>query len=109
MEIMRVEYTAGGRILAVAKIQKGIFQRDALSPLLFIIDMMPLNQTHRKCTAGYNLSRSQKKINHLMNMDSIKLFEKQLSSRNLFKGIITGAVTLVRYAGHISEVEQRRT
>ena len=39
----RVELTAGGRRLAEAKIQRVIFQGDALSPLLFIIAMMPLN------------------------------------------------------------------
>ena len=38
--------------------------------------MMPLNHILRKCTAGYKLSRSQKKINHLMYMDDIKLFAK---------------------------------
>ena len=45
-------------------------------PLLFIIAMMPLNHTLRKCTAGYKLSRSQEKINHLVYMDDIKLFAK---------------------------------
>ena len=38
--------------------------------------MMPLNHILRKCTAGYKLSRSQEKINHLMYMDDIKLFAK---------------------------------
>ena len=38
--------------------------------------MMPLNHILRKCTAGYKLSRSQEKINHLMYMDDIKLFTK---------------------------------
>ena len=37
------------------------FQGDALSPLLFIIAVMPLNHILRKCTAGYKLSRSQEK------------------------------------------------
>ena len=72
----RVELTAGGRSLAETKIQRGIFQGDALSPLLFIIAMMPLNHILRKCTARYLLSRSQEKINHLMYMDDIKLFSK---------------------------------
>ena len=56
MKIRRVELTAGGRSFAETKIQKGIFQRDALPPLLFIIAMMPLNHILRKYTAGYKLS-----------------------------------------------------
>ena len=71
-----MKLTAGGRRLAEAKIQRGIFQGDALSPLLFMIAMMPLNHILRKCTAGYKLSRSQEKVNHLMCMDGIKLFAK---------------------------------
>ena len=50
MKIWKVELTAGGRSLAEAKTQRGIFQRDALLPLLFIIAMMPLNNILRKCT-----------------------------------------------------------
>ena len=37
--------------------------------------MMPLNHILRKCIAGYKLSKSQEKINHLMYMDD-KLFAK---------------------------------
>ena len=72
----RVELTAGGKRLAEAKIQRGIFQKDALLPLLFIIALMTLNHILRKCTSGYKLSRSQEKINHLMYIDDIKLFAK---------------------------------
>ena len=75
MQTWRGELTAGGRSLAETKIQRGIFQGDALSPLLFIIAMMPLNHIRRKCSAGYKLSRSQK-INHLMYMDDNELFAK---------------------------------
>ena len=66
MKTWRVELTAGGRRLAEAKIQKGIFQGDSLSPSLFIIAMMPLNHILRKCTARYQL----------MYMDDIELFTK---------------------------------
>ena len=51
LKTWRVELTAGGRSLAEAKIQRGIFQGDALSPLQFVIAMMPLNHILRKCTA----------------------------------------------------------
>ena len=76
MKTWRVELTAGGRSQADTMIDRGIFQGDALSPLLFIIALMPLNHILRKCTAGYKLSRSQEKINPLMYMDDIKLFAK---------------------------------
>ena len=52
MQTWRMKLTAGGRSLAETKIQRGIFQGDALSPLLFIIAMMPLNHILRKCVAG---------------------------------------------------------
>ena len=76
MKSWRVELTVGERNFAKAKIQRIIFQRDPLSPLLFIIAMMPLNHILRKCSAGYKLSRSQKKITQLMFIDDIKLFAK---------------------------------
>ena len=64
-KILRImELTAGGRSLA--KIQRRIFQGNALSLLLFIIAMMPLNHILRKYTAEYKLSWSQEKINHLI-------------------------------------------
>ena len=82
METWKVKLK-GGRSLAETKIQSGIFQGDALSPLLFVIAMMPLNHKLRKSTTGYKLSRSQEKINHLMYMDVIKLFAKKTKQKNL--------------------------
>ena len=76
MKTWRVKLTAVEKSLAKTKIQTGIFQGDALSPLLFIIAMMPLNHILKKCTAGYKFTKSQEKINHLMYMDDIKLFAK---------------------------------
>ena len=76
MKTWRVDLTTEGRSIAETNIQRGIFQGDALSPLVFIIAMMPLNHILRKCVAGYKLSRSQEKINHLIYMDDIKLFAK---------------------------------
>ena len=76
MKIWRVELTAGEKSLVEAKIQRGIFQRDAVSPLLFLISMMPFNHILRKFTGGHKFNKSQEKINHLMYMDGIKLFVK---------------------------------
>ena len=75
MQTWRVELTGGGKNLEV-NIQRGIFQDDALSPLLFVIAMLPLKHILRKCTAGYRLSKLQENINHLMYTDNIKCFAK---------------------------------
>ena len=75
MKIWRVEMTARGKILAEAIIQRGIFQIDELSSLVFII-VMPLNHKLRKCINGCKIRRSQEKNNHLIYMDDIKLFAK---------------------------------
>ena len=59
------------------KIQIGIFQEHSHSSLSFVIAMMPLNYIIRKCTGGHKFSKSQEKINYLMYMDNITLFEKK--------------------------------
>ena len=60
MKTGRAKLTAGGKSLAEAKIERSIFKGDALSPLQFIIAMMPLNHMLRKCTARYKLSKIKK-------------------------------------------------
>ena len=76
MKTWSVELTGGGRSLAEAKIQRCIFQGDALSPLLFIIAMIPLNLILRKCTAEYKLRKSQEKINPLMSWMTSNYLQK---------------------------------
>ena len=76
MKTWKVEWTEGGKSLAETKIQRGIVQGDALSPLLFLVAMMPLNHVLKKYTPGYKLTKSQEKIYHQMYMDDIKLLAK---------------------------------
>ena len=78
-----VELTAEGKSVAEMKILRGIFQGDTLSPLLFVIAMMPLNHILRECICSYKFTKVQEKINHLMYKDDIKLFannEKELET-----------------------------
>ena len=76
MEKWSVELTAGGKSLAEVKIQRGIYQGDALSQLLFVIAIMPLNHILKKCTGRYKLYKLQEKVIHLMYKNNIKLFAK---------------------------------
>jgi len=62
------------------KIQRGIFQGDSLSPLLFCLAIDPLSKVLKKQNIGYDLGqvrgRNKKKeiINHLLFMDDLKLY-----------------------------------
>ena len=60
MKNWRVKQKVGGKSLAEGKIQRGIFQGDVLSPLLFVIAIMQLNHILRKCTGEYKLHKLQK-------------------------------------------------
>ena len=72
MKNWKVKLTTRGKTLTRMQIQIGIFQRDTLLPLLFIIAMMPL-----KYTGGYTFIKLQEKFNHLLYLDYIKLFVKE--------------------------------
>ena len=58
------------------KIRRRIFQDDSLSPLLFVLVMIPLTFVLRQTKASYELKKGGKKINHLLFMDDLKLFAK---------------------------------
>lgn len=69
----RLEYM--GEELAEVKIRRGIFQGDSLSPLLFIVSLIPLSVILRGSVQGYKL-RGGKKVNHQLFMDDLKLYGK---------------------------------
>ena len=53
MKSWRTELTSNGQTLGTVSIKRGIFQGDSLSPLLFVVTMIPLTLILRKCEAGY--------------------------------------------------------
>jgi hypothetical protein len=55
------------------KINTGIFQGDLLSPLLFCISLIPLTHELNRSKCGYQVYGTERKINHLLYMDDLKL------------------------------------
>ena len=75
MKSWRVELTCGGEIFGGVPIKKGVFQGDALSPLLFVNGLMPLTHIRGAGNPRYEF-RTGEKINHLLFIDDLKLYSK---------------------------------
>ena len=74
MKNWRTELSSGGNVLGEVHIKRGIFQGDSLSPLLFVIAIIPLSLVLRKSCFVYEFNGER--INHLMFMDDLKLYAK---------------------------------
>ena len=72
--------------LTGVKIKRGIFQGDALSSLLSVIAMMPLNHILRKCKGGYKPHNSHEKGKHLIY--DIRLFAKNEKELEIFIQVV---------------------
>ena len=57
MKNWKKKLTVGGKTLAEVKIHRAIFQRDALSSLVFVIAIVLLNYILTKCTRGYEFAK----------------------------------------------------
>ena len=58
------------------KLSEVFFQGDSLSPLVFVLALIPLSLILRKAKAAYEFSESKEKINHLLFMDDLKLYSR---------------------------------
>ena len=65
-----------GKPLGTVNINRGIFQGDSFSPLLFVIALIPLTYVLRETKMGYQLEKNGPKLNHMLFMDDLKLFGK---------------------------------
>ena len=76
MKNWKLLLTSNGSDLCEVDVNRGIFQGDSLSPLIFVICMIPLSLLSRKAKASYEWRGKEFKLNHLLFMDDLKLFGK---------------------------------
>ena len=76
MNLWKTEITVNGDVLGDVDIRRGIFQGDSLSPLLFVVIMIPLSILLKRERQGYSFGLGGRVINHLLFMDDLKLYGK---------------------------------
>ena len=75
MKNWNASLTSCGEYLANVDIRRDIFQGDSLSPLLFVICMIPLTQILRKVNSRYTL-KDEERLDQVLFMDDLKIFAK---------------------------------
>ena len=76
MKLWKTTLTCDNKDVCDIHIKRGIFQGDALSPLLFCLAINPLSHILRKEGKEYTFKNGGK-INHLLYMDDLKLYSKK--------------------------------
>ena len=76
MKHWKTSLAAGGMTLGEINIRRGIFQGDSLSPILFVLALIPLSKLLNDMKDGYHLGKNRPKVNHLLYMDNLKLYAK---------------------------------
>ena len=74
MKNWKTNLICSNKDLGAMKINRGIFQGDSLSPLLFVVSLLPLAPVLRKMKQGYSFGKEKSKLNHLLFMGDLKMY-----------------------------------
>ena len=77
-----------GEDLREVNVKRGIFQGDSLSPLLFVLIMVPLSLILKKVNACCKRRKKEYKLDHLLFMDDSKLYANSEEQTNMLVGIV---------------------
>ena len=76
MEKWKVTLCSENSELGEVEIKRGIFERNPLSSLMFVLELIPLSLILRKEKVAYEFSEIKEKINHLLFMDGLNLYSQ---------------------------------
>ena len=83
MQQWRLSLTPNGEDLGEVNVERRIFQGDSISPLLFVLSMVPLSLILKKVNAYYKWGKKEYRLNHLIFMDDLKLYVKSEEQTNM--------------------------
>ena len=82
MQQWRLPLTVNGEDLGEVNVKRGMFQGASLSPLLFLLSMVPLSLILKNVNACYKWRKKEYNLNHLLFMDDSELYAKSEEQRN---------------------------
>ena len=85
MQSSRMVMFSGKNKLGKVNIRRGIFQGDSLSPLLFVVALIPVTIILRTLKQGYSFGKGKERLNHLLFMDDLKLCGSNYEIGSLMK------------------------
>ena len=74
MQSWRTVFFSGTNKLGKVNVRRGIFQGDFLSPLLFVVALIPATIVLRILKQGYSFGKGKERFNHLLFIDNLKLY-----------------------------------
>ena len=95
MQSWRTVLFSGKNKLGKVNIRRGIFQGDSLSPLLFVVALIPVIIILRALKQGYSFGKGKERLNHLSFIYDLKLYgsnDNEIDSLGKVVKIVSGDI-----------------